>query len=45
MYIIIKGGVNVRIKRKNINGDIENPVVVTLYDGSQFGELALMHTT
>lgn len=41
MYIIIKGGVHVRIKRVNINGEEENPVFVTLYDGTQFGELAL----
>jgi hypothetical protein len=42
MYIILRGGVHVRIKRNNIAGELENPVVVSLYDGLQFGELALM---
>lgn len=42
MYIILRGGVHVRIKRINIAGEQENPVVVSLYDGLQFGELALM---
>jgi len=42
MYIILRGGVHVRIKRTNIAGVQENPVVVSLYDGMQFGELALL---
>ncbi|KRX08424.1 Cyclic nucleotide-binding protein [Pseudocohnilembus persalinus] len=41
MYIIIKGAVHVRIKQEQEDGKITNPVVVTLYDGTQFGELAL----
>lgn len=41
MYIIIKGAVHVRIKQEQPDGKITNPVVVTLYDGTQFGELAL----
>ena len=43
MYIIIKGGCHVRINRRNTEGkvflfyfihQIENVVVVTLYDGT-----------
>lgn len=33
MYIIMRGGVHVRIKRINIAGVFENPVVISLYDG------------
>jgi hypothetical protein len=42
MYIIVRGGCHVRIRRETSDGRIENPVVVTMYDGMQFGELALM---
>jgi hypothetical protein len=43
MYIIIRGGVNVRIRRVNLDGKIENPVVTAMYDGEKFGDLALMN--
>jgi hypothetical protein len=33
MYIIIRGGCHVRIKRETMDGNIENPVVHTMYDG------------
>lgn len=36
------GGCHVRIKRVDLDGKVENPVVHTMYDGVQFGELALM---
>ena len=45
MYIIIKGGCHVRIKRETMDGHYENQVVHTMYDGIQFGELALMQAT
>ena len=44
MYIIVEGGVNVRLRRYNIAHKEENPVVVSLYDGVQFGELSLQTT-
>lgn len=43
MYIIIKGGCHVRFKRVNLDGTVENPVVASIYDGQQFGDLALMN--
>lgn len=43
MYIIIKGGCHVRIRRTNLDGSVENPVVASIYDGQWFGDLALMN--
>jgi len=40
----VKGSVNVRIKRK-VGFTVEDKVVVVLYDGFAFGELAMMKTT
>jgi len=41
MYVIIKGSCHVRVHQINAyNGDLENPVVATLYDGVHFGEIA-----
>ena len=45
MYIIVRGGCHVRIRRETMDGSFENPVVHTMYDGIQFGELALMQTS
>ncbi|KRX06802.1 Phox homologous domain [Pseudocohnilembus persalinus] len=42
MYIIVRGSVHVRVRQINIEGQEENPVVVSLDDGAAFGELALM---
>eukprot|EP01016_Furgasonia_blochmanni_P046805 TRINITY_DN679_c0_g3_i1.p1 TRINITY_DN679_c0_g3~~TRINITY_DN679_c0_g3_i1.p1 ORF type:complete len:327 (-),score=44.43 TRINITY_DN679_c0_g3_i1:796-1776(-) len=42
MYIILQGSVNVRIKRKNVYGAVEEITVACLYDGQSFGELALI---
>mmetsp|Transcript_25479 Transcript_25479/g.22482 ORF Transcript_25479/g.22482 Transcript_25479/m.22482 type:complete len:190 (-) Transcript_25479:1214-1783(-) len=42
MYIILRGSVNVRIRRKTFYGKIEDIVVAVLYDGSSFGELSMM---
>lgn len=42
MYVIIRGGCHVRIKRITNDGREENPVIVSIYDGIQFGELAFM---
>lgn len=44
MYIIIKGGVNIRLKRKPLQ-KINEPyeiVINSLYDGDHFGDLAMM---
>ena len=42
MYVIIKGGCNVRINKKDEFGKVWDPIVLTLYDGKSFGELALI---
>eukprot|EP01017_Pseudomicrothorax_dubius_P007327 TRINITY_DN12266_c0_g1_i2.p1 TRINITY_DN12266_c0_g1~~TRINITY_DN12266_c0_g1_i2.p1 ORF type:complete len:518 (-),score=109.95 TRINITY_DN12266_c0_g1_i2:73-1626(-) len=44
MYVILKGSVNVRVKRQNLFGKEESRVVASLYDGAHFGELAMMGT-
>lgn len=41
MYIILRGACHVRVQNSHME---EHPVVVTLYDGQQFGELALIDT-
>lgn len=43
MYVIIRGACHVRIKRMTPDGQEDSQVVATLYDGQQFGELALMN--
>lgn len=43
MYIIIRGACHVRIKHIKQDGQENDLVVATLYDGMQFGELALMN--
>jgi len=43
MYIILKGSVNVRIKKLEIDGTYSNPVLVSLHDGTQFGEFSLVN--
>lgn len=43
MYVIIRGACHVRIKTVKPDGGEDNQVVATLYDGMQFGELALMN--
>ncbi|KAL4498514.1 hypothetical protein ABPG72_019632 [Tetrahymena utriculariae] len=43
MYVIIRGACHVRIKRISPDGKDDSLVVATLYDGQQFGELALMN--
>jgi hypothetical protein len=42
MYIIIKGGCHVRVNRRDEEGNENNIIVATLYDGQSFGELSLM---
>lgn len=42
MYVIIKGSCHVRVRRTNIDGEVENPVVNTLYDGIHFGEISIL---
>ena len=44
MYIIVKGGVNIRLKRKLNFRDLEpiDIVVNSYYDGDHFGDLAMM---
>eukprot|EP01017_Pseudomicrothorax_dubius_P017296 TRINITY_DN19565_c0_g1_i1.p1 TRINITY_DN19565_c0_g1~~TRINITY_DN19565_c0_g1_i1.p1 ORF type:complete len:687 (+),score=110.64 TRINITY_DN19565_c0_g1_i1:79-2139(+) len=44
MYVILKGAVNVRIKKKGADGKEEERLIATLYDGGHFGELAMMGT-
>jgi len=41
MYVIIKGGCHVRIRVLNSMGEYEERVVTTLYDGINFGDIAL----
>jgi len=45
MYIILRGTVNVRIMKQTIFGTIEDIIVAVLYDGSHFGEYAMMGTS
>ncbi|EAS00604.2 cyclic nucleotide-binding domain protein (macronuclear) [Tetrahymena thermophila SB210] len=45
MYIILFGSCNVQVKYVNDYGVEIERVVATLYDGQQFGELAMMKTT
>ncbi|KAL4495665.1 hypothetical protein ABPG72_014134 [Tetrahymena utriculariae] len=45
MYIILFGSCNVYVKSVNEYGVQIERVVATLYDGQQFGELAMMKTT
>lgn len=44
MYIIIRGSVNIRIKKKLNQRDLEtyNIVINSYYDGDHFGDLAMM---
>jgi hypothetical protein len=42
LYIIIKGGVNVIKTKINMQGEKENHIITSLYDGKSFGDLALM---
>jgi len=42
MYVILKGRVDVRKITPNCHGIKENLLLVTLYDGTQFGELSMM---
>jgi len=44
MYIILRGAVNVRIMKPTPFGTIEDVIVAVLYDGSHFGEYAMMGT-
>jgi CRP-like cAMP-binding protein len=44
MYVILRGSVNIRIKKKDYSGVVVDVIVATAYDGLQFGELALMGT-
>ncbi|KAL4444515.1 hypothetical protein ABPG74_016808 [Tetrahymena malaccensis] len=44
MYIILKGSIHVRIKREeDINKQLKDPVITTIYDGFSFGDLALIN--
>ena len=45
MYVVLKGAVNVRKIKKGRDGQMQNYVINTLYDGDIFGELAMMGTT
>lgn len=42
LYVILKGSVNVIVNSKNKYGEMHENVVASLYDGSSFGELAMM---
>ena len=44
MYVILRGSVNVRVKKRDFYGTIQNVIAAVLYDGTHFGELALMGT-
>lgn len=44
MYIILRGSVNVRIKKATIYGTVDDAIVAVLYDGSHFGEYAMLRT-
>jgi len=43
MYIILKGSVHVRVKKKTTYGSVENLIVNTLYDGLHFGDYAIIN--
>jgi len=43
MYIILKGSVHVRTKKKTTYGSVENLIVNTLYDGLHFGDYAIIN--
>ena len=45
MYVILKGSVNVRVKRPTPFGTVEDIISAVLYDGSHFGDYALMGTS
>ena len=45
MYIILRGSVNVRTKKTTVYGRLENIIVAVLYDGSHFGDYAMMGTS
>lgn len=42
LYVILKGSVNVIVNRRNKNGEFSETIVASLYDGTNFGELAMM---
>ena len=42
LYVVIKGSVNVIVNSRNKLGEFKETVVASLYDGSHFGELAMM---
>lgn len=42
LYVIVKGSVNVIVNSRNKNGEYNENIVASLYDGSSFGELAMM---
>ena len=42
LYVILKGSVNVIVNRRNNIGEVSENIVASLYDGSNFGELAMM---
>jgi len=42
MYVILRGSVNVRVKKKTSYGTVENLIVNTLYDGNHFGDYAIV---
>ena len=44
MYIILRGGVDVTIKKTTSYGKIIQYVVTSLYDGQHFGDLSMMTT-
>lgn len=44
MYIILRGSVNVRIKKATIYGTVDDAIVAVLYDGAHFGEYAMLRT-
>ncbi|KAL4491785.1 hypothetical protein ABPG72_006040 [Tetrahymena utriculariae] len=44
MYIILKGSIHVRIKRQeDVDKQLKDPVITTIYDGFSFGDLALIN--
>ncbi|EAS03004.2 cyclic nucleotide-binding domain protein (macronuclear) [Tetrahymena thermophila SB210] len=44
MYIILKGSIHVRIKRQeDIDIQLKDPIITTIYDGYSFGDLALIN--
>ena len=42
LYVILKGSVNVIVNHRNNIGEVSENIVASLYDGSNFGELAMM---